>query len=215
MITTRHTNLELEFVKWLLLIVAAVALILALATAVAADPMTEPRLLPGDMGAIAQPLPTEPMRRPFFPEAPPASEFPPAEAAARLWMMLQHHQAGETAAALAGWEQLRLPEHTAHWREIAMAAALLRAGDVQQAALHLDLAQNLAPDHPLVAYYTGLMRLEQAADAGRVPDGYDLGQTRWCAYTPIEDKAMYEMIARTELEMAIARAGDVRLDEPL
>jgi hypothetical protein len=193
---------------------------LAIATVLAAEPMMEPRLLPDDMGRLAQPMmplpaATQPPARPFFPENPPARDLPPAEAAARLWMTLQNHQAGHALEALAGWEQLRLPEETAAWREIAIAAAMLQTGDLKQAALHLDLARNLAPDHAVVAYYTGILRMEQAAADALVPDGHDPGTTRMVAYTPMENKAVYEMLARTELEMAIARAGEVRLDQPL
>jgi tetratricopeptide (TPR) repeat protein len=129
-------------------------------------------------------------------------------------MTLENHQAGRRGEALAGWEQLRLPETTAHWREIAIAATLLQTGDLRQAAMHLDLARNLAPDQAVVAYYTGILRLEQAAAATRVPDGYE-GTLRMVAYTPMEDKAVLEMLARVELEMAIAKAGEVRLDHPL
>lgn len=220
MITNRHMTVEVELIRWMLLVVAALAIVLAIATALAAaDPMMEPRLLPDDMGQLAKPMvvpdTAEPLVRPFFPEVPPARAFPPAEAAARLWMTLQNHQAGQTGLALAGWEQLRLPQETAHWREIAIAAALLQTGDLKQAAVHLDLARNLAPDQAVVAYYTGILRLEQAAVAARVPDGYDTGKLRMVAYTPMEDKAVYEMIARTELEMAIIKAAEIRLDQPL
>src|SRR5215204_6571208 len=102
-------TLEVELLRWMLLAVAALAIILAIATALgAADPMMEPRLLPGDMGELAQPMVPDHLAKPFFPEAPPARDFPPAEAAARLWMTLQNHQAGCMGEALAGWEQLRL-----------------------------------------------------------------------------------------------------------
>ncbi len=220
MVNSRHLTLEVELIRWMLLVVAALAMILVIATALAAaDPMMEPRLLPGDMGEVAQPMVPDNLVKPFFPEAPPgwnteAKDFPPAEAAARLWMTLQNHQAGHALQALAGWEQLCLPEEAAHWREIAIAAALLQTGDLKQAAMHLDLARNLAPDHAVVAYYTGLLRLEQAAAATRAPDGYD-GTLRMVAYPPMEDKAVFEMLARTELEMTIAKAGAVRLDQPL
>lgn len=39
MITLRHTTIETEFLHWLVLLVAAFAILLALATALAADPM--------------------------------------------------------------------------------------------------------------------------------------------------------------------------------
>ena len=220
MIINRHLTLEVELMRWTLLVVAALAMILVIATTLAAaDPM-QPRLMPAEGGDLAQPMVPGPLAKPIvFPEAPlgwntDRRGFPPAEAAARLWTTLQNHQAGCSAEALAGWEQLRLPETTAHWREIAIAAALLQTGDLKQAATHLDLARSLAPDHAAVAYYTGILRLEQAAAATRVRDG-NVGILRMVAFTPMEDKGVYEMLARVELEMAIAKAGEVRLDQPL
>jgi hypothetical protein len=207
-------QLEVELIKWMLLALAAIALVLAAATLAAADPMMEPQLLPGDMGVIARPIPIEPVR-PFFPEETPAREFPPAEAAARLWTILEHHRAGYALEAIEGWEQLRLPAETARWREMAMGAAYLQTGDLKQAMVHLENAEQLAPEHPVVAYYMGLLRLEQAAAATRVPDGVFGGRDRMVAYTPQEDKALYEMLALRELQRATAGAAGVRLDERL
>src|SRR5262245_61006820 len=146
---------EVELVRWLLLVAAAVALVLAIATALAAaDPMKEPRLLPDDMGVIAKPMTPAPLK-PFFPEEPPVRQIPPAEAATRLWMALDGHRAGCIAEALDGWQQIRLPDETAHWREIAIGAACLQVGDQQRAAVHLRAARQLAPDHAMVAYLMG------------------------------------------------------------
>jgi hypothetical protein len=64
MITTRHMHAEVEFVRWLLLALAAIALVLAAATlAAAGDPTIEPRLLPGDMMDIAKPLAVAPVHQ--------------------------------------------------------------------------------------------------------------------------------------------------------
>jgi hypothetical protein len=87
---------------------------------------------------------------------------------------------------------------------------------LQQALTHLEAAQQLAPQyHPVVAYYMGLLRLEQAAVNARVPDEMMRGQDRLVAYTPQEDKAVYEMLALTELRRATANAAQVQLDERL
>jgi hypothetical protein len=214
MITTRHMHVEVELVKWMLLAFAAIALVLAAATLAAADPMMEPQLLPGDMGEIARPIPVEPAR-PFFPEETPVREFPPAEAAARLWTILEHHRAGRALEAVACWEQLRLPTETAHWREVAMGAGYLQTGDLERALAHLQYAEQLAAGHPVVAYYMGLLRLEQAAVATRVPDGMNAGMDYMVVHTPQEDKAVYEMLALRELRRATAGAAGVRLDERL
>ena len=144
MITTRHIRLEMELIHWLLLVVAAIALILAIATALAAaDPIREPRLLPAGAIAMAKPM-TPALVRPFFPEYPPGRIFPPAEAAARLWMTLESQRAGCLGDAISGWEQVGLPDETPHWREIGMAAAYLQAGDLQKAEVHLDVARTYA-----------------------------------------------------------------------
>jgi tetratricopeptide (TPR) repeat protein len=153
--------------------------------------------------------------RPFFPEDPPVRQLPPAEAVARLWMVLDSHRVGCVADALAGWRQIRLPNEAEHWREVAIGAAYLRVGDLERAEIHLNAARQLAPDHAIVAYFMGLLRLEQAATIGRVPDGPRSRQQWLVAYSPTEDKAQYQMLAMAELRKAIARAGDIRLDELL
>jgi hypothetical protein len=80
----------------------------------------------------------------------------------------------------------------------------------------LEAAQQLAPQHhPVVAYYMGLLRLEQAAADARVPDGMNRGQDRLVAYTPQEDRAVYEMLALRELRRATVNATQVQLDERL
>jgi hypothetical protein len=206
-------SLEIELVRWLLLVAAAIALILAIATALAAGPVNEPRLLPDDMGSFAKPM-TPGAVQPYFPETPPGRQLPPAEAAARLRSIFDDHRAGRALDAISGWEDLGLAEETAHWRQIAMGAAYLQLSDLQQAALHLEAARQRVPDHAVVAYFTGLLRLEQAAAAVRVPDGLPR-RDLLVAYTPLEDKAMYQMAAIQELQMAIVRFADVRLDERL
>lgn len=214
MLTARPTNVHVEIVHWILLVVLAILMLLALATAAAgADPMREPGRLPDDMDAVAKPMKAEPIA-PFFPEVGPRRQLPPAEAVARLWATLDHHRAGRLGEALAGWEQLRLPEETAHWAEIAVGAAYLRAGDTERAAMHLTAARQLAPGNAVVAYFMGLLRLEQAAAVGRLPD--DLyRRDRLVAYTPLEERAVFRLMARGELQQAIAAADLVRLDERL
>lgn len=215
MITIRHMSAEVELVRWLLLVVAAVALILAIATALAAaDPMKAPNLLPDDIGDVAKPMAPTPLR-PFFPEDPPVRQLPPAEAAARLWMTLNSHRGGCITDALDGWREIRLSDDNAHWREIAIGAAYLRVGDQEQAEFHLRSARQLEPDHAIVAYFMGLLRLEQAATSRRLPD-VPRSKNEWLvAYSPTEDKTEQQMLAMAELRQAIARAGDIRLDDRL
>jgi hypothetical protein len=204
---------EVELIRWMLLFAAAVALALAIATALAAaDPMSEPKLLPENIRALAKPMPAE-IEQPFFPEQPPVRKLPPAEAAARLWTILDNHRAGRTQEALTEWNHVGLPDETAHWREIAIGAAYLRVSDLERAEMHLDTARQLAPDHAIVAYFTGLLRLAQGDAAGRVPDTTKNNHEWFVAYAPVNDKVFYQLLAIGELRLAIARAGEVPLDE--
>lgn len=214
MITTRHMHAEVELVRWMILILAALALVLAAATLAAADPTMPPRLLPPEIARIAKPIAAVDPAPPFFPEAPPAREFPPAEAAARLWRILELQRMGQAAEALAGWEQLRLPVETAHWRELAMGAALLHLGDLKEAHRHLEAARQYAPANPLVAYELGVLRLEQRAAVGRAPEHFDRN-VQLVAFTPAEDRAVYEMLAIREFNDAIQRAALLRQDDRL
>jgi tetratricopeptide (TPR) repeat protein len=224
MITTRRLPVEMELLRWAIVAAIALALLAALATVVAAaEPMPAPALLPARMELFAKPLDlAAPDKfapdKPRFPEAMPAIDQPPAEMAARLWMTLENHRAGCFGEALAGWQQIQLPDATVIWGHIAHAALMLQVGDLEQAAIELDLARRMDLDHPLVAYYTGILRLEQAAQAARIPDGMPEGNLRLVAHVPArgEDRAeVYRMLARVELGRAIALADRVRLDERL
>jgi tetratricopeptide (TPR) repeat protein len=210
----RQLTEQHELLHWLLVIATAIALTLLVARALsAADPMPEPRLLPNDMGQFARPMTPE-IVKPFFPESPPARQLPHAEAAARLQEIIDHHRVGETLKAINEWANVGLPQETAHWREIAMGAGYLHLGDLDRAALRLEAAQQLMPGHPVAAYFTGLLRLEQAAAADRVPERRQRGDLL-VSYSPMEDRALYRLLAIGELEMAIQRAREIRLDEPL
>jgi hypothetical protein len=214
MIVTRHWTQQHEILHWLLVIATAIALTLLVARMMgAADTMPEPRLLPDDMGDLAKPMTPE-IVKPFFPESPPARKLPPAEAAARLWTILDHHRADRPVMALNDWAEVGLPKETAHWREIAMGAAYLRVGDLERAAMHLEAVQQWMPDHAVARYFSGVLRLEQAAAVGRVSDGLKRGDLL-VSYTPMEDRAVYRMLAIGEFEQAIARAHEVRFDERL
>jgi hypothetical protein len=173
MYATRHESLEVEFLHWLLLIVLAIATVLLVASALgAAEPMPTPRLLPEGIGTWAKPLAPE-TPKPYFPESPPPRSMPAAQAAADLWTILDNHRAGRASDALAGWQRLGLPDVTAHWREIARGAAYLQLGDLERAEWHLFAARQLAPDQAATAYFLGVLRMEQAAQAMRVPDGHE------------------------------------------
>ena len=111
-------------------------------------------------------------------------------------------------------EKLAYPPQQPNWRKIAIGAAYLQAGDHDRAALHLEAARQFAPENAIAAYFTGLLRLEQATNVSRALDGMPK-RDHLVSYTPGEDKALYQMLAIGELEAAIVRASEVRLDERL
>jgi hypothetical protein len=225
-VNRHHLTMEMEVVEWFLLVAFAIIAALAMVTALAAaepmiDPMHEPARLPADVEMLARPMDAAPAR-PYFPEEGPADEpkydLPPAALAARVWMILETQQAGLAREALAGWQQIRLPGQAEAWREVAMAAANLTAGKLDRAAMHLDNAREYENAQAVVAYYTGILRLEQAAAAARVPDEATDATMRLVTYEPMQGtvgQTVLRVLARRQLEMAIARAGEVRLDERL
>ena len=231
MLVKRHQlTLEMEIVKWLVLVAFAIIAAMAMATALAAgepmtDPMDEPARLPADLELLAKPMDVPPPKA-FFPEGEFADEcageyamdLPPAALAARVWTILEMQRAGLAREALAGWREIRLPGDAEAWREVAMAAANMTCGKLDRAAMHLDKAREYQNAQAVVAYYTGLLRLEQAAAATRVPDEATEGMLRMVAYEPMQGtlgQAVLRVLARRQLEMAIVRAGEIRLDERL
>lgn len=223
MIVTRHRHaLEVDLVKWLLLITFAIIAALALVTALAAaepmiDPMAEPARLPADVEQLARPM-AVPGPKAYFPEDEFVLDLPPAALAARVWALMETQRAGLARQALAGWREIRLPGDAEAWREVAMAAANMTCGNFDRAAMHLDNARTYENAQAVVAYYTGVLRLEQAAAAARVPDAGADGVLRMVAYDPMQGtlgQTVLRVLARRQLEMAIARACEIRLDERL
>ena len=218
MVTTRqYLSVETEFIHWILLIIAAIAILLAIATALAADPMSGRPMLPPATGQSTAPMSSDRLERPFFPEDPPQSDRAAFETAGNLWMILEHQRAGCTADALAAWEQTRLPSRTAVWREIGMAAAYLQADDLPQALGRLELAEGLAPHHPVVAYLRGKVWFELANRSGDMKEERPPDEAREPAppQTSMVRRAVYELMAIADLQEAIERADVIDPAEPL
>jgi len=181
---------------------------------------------------------TEPLRNDVPPDTlPPMSEYskpmspmtaapretspPPREdfdLIADLWTLLELHRSGDMEAALVGWERLVLPCHTEVWRDVGLAAAHLRAGNVEQAADVLDYALRTEPKNAVLHYYKALVLLTKAANA---PDWYDAAptpRTRIVSHTPgraTQARALYHLTATQEFEKAIEFGKDVKLGQQL
>lgn len=214
---TRHLSVETELIHWILLILAAIAILLAIATALAADPMAASTALPADAGLEAGALSGDRIERPYFPESPPQSQQTAVETAGMLWMTMEHQRAGSMPEAFAGWEKIRLPIQTAVWREIGVAAAFLQSDELVQALKHLEAAEQLSPHHPVVAFLRGKVWLELASRPAEMTDEPAPGSQRGpvAPPTPMVRRAVYEVMAIADLQEAIEQADVVDPGEPL
>jgi tetratricopeptide (TPR) repeat protein len=185
-------RLEWEVVKWIaiLTLAGALAWLLMMQTAAAA-PVT-PRLLPDDAARLALPM-------------------TPVDPNVLLTKVVAAHQAGEPDRALELWREVQLPEQTEVWRQIGMGVAQLQMGDLDAAGAHLMKAEDAAPQNPIVHYYLGLLRLDQARQAHEWYDAVGPQTVRLVAYRPHlvapNTRGMYELVAMQEFEQAIENAG--------
>jgi tetratricopeptide (TPR) repeat protein len=90
-----------------------------------------------------------------------------------------------------------------------MGVAHLQLGELDEAAEKLMLAEDLEPQNPVVHYYLGLLRLDQARQAYEWNDAMD-PTIRFATYRPHlvapNTRGMYELVAMQEFGAAIANA---------
>ncbi|MEQ8785685.1 MAG: hypothetical protein RIC55_05280 [Pirellulaceae bacterium] len=212
MFAHRPVHLELVLIKWLIIITLASALALAFATHIGGA--AEPDKLPNDVD-----LWSTPMDRAT--EVVPAA-IPDQDVAMQLWQLLDDQQSGRLDLVIGPWQTIPLGPETEVWRHIALAEAQIAMGDLDAAGVSLANAGRLQPDNPLVEYYFGLWRLEQAE---RALSWYEPG-VQLVAYRDVEpmdepmdvvpnSKAMFRLAAMSHLERAISLADYVWLDQPL
>lgn len=214
MLALRRNHVDADVVKGILLAILAIALAWAFGLRTAAgDPMqpSAPELMP-PIGAAR--VLDEPETMPeFFPEQPKPLHVD-RDLAARLHAIVQLHAAGDNDKAAAMWRQTVLPPDGEVWRRVALAAFALENGKLEQAAEELDQADFLAPRNPLVAYFTGQLRMRQAARA----EAIDPGVIALLAYPPEIPPAvrgMFELAAMQSLNQSIAWRDEVNLADPL
>jgi tetratricopeptide (TPR) repeat protein len=209
-----HEHTEWELLKWMILIALACTLALGVLTSVtgAVDlnkEDREPTPLPSEVADLAVP-----MEEPRF-EKPPAV----ADLAMSVWqaLELQHNQKYDEA--IAAWQTIDLSCDTAVWKQVALGQAYLATGEIDSATEVLLAAKDLRTGNPLVHYFLGLLRLEQACVADEWRDAVGLPETTFVAYKSTDaaphTKSMYQLIAMMELEEAIKLAPDVWADQPL
>jgi tetratricopeptide (TPR) repeat protein len=213
MFLAHKTHGEIEFFKWILLAAFAMALAALCATQVVGFDH-EPPTLPPDIALLAQPMET--VIGPQFPE-----QYPlPAtnDAHQIVWRILELQRHGLVEEAITAWEYADLPCAMDGWKHLALAAAHLQIGNAEAAEELLDMVAREEPNHPVLHYYVGILRLTQAKAAQNwldtLPHGNILLLTCLPQIAP-NTKGMYELAAMAELEQAIALAPQLNTEMPL
>jgi len=218
MLGQRHMHLEVEILKWLVVIGLAAAIALALSAQVggseAIGDVAVPSVLPPDMEQLAQPMEgviaTEPA-------APPADELFAWNL--QLWSVLELHRLGQVEEAVGAWAETPLPCESEVWRYIALASVHLQSGDLRGAAEMLDAAEMLEPHNAVMHYYTGILRLQQADEAPEWYDAMGDASMRLVRWIPQQispnTRSMYQLAAMTELERALEMAPYLQRDQVL
>jgi tetratricopeptide (TPR) repeat protein len=212
MLMQRHMHLEWEIAKWIAILALASALAVAVAGRVASG--GEPARLPPTIDEWAVPMGIDQAER---------MPAPSIDVTMEIWMLLADQQAGRLDRALEGWRRVPLPHEAEAWRNVALAQALIAAGDLEAAADALDTARAIQPENAVVHYYLGILQLERAEramhwyDPGIVPAAryVSVGQPPMVMPIAPNSRDMYRLAAAMELEAAIELAPAVLLDEPL
>ncbi len=220
MFVKKHTHIETEVAKWILLIVAALALIALLSSTAAGantrGTLPEPRELPEQAREAAQPLTIDP---PIIVTTPDQPVMQSVDLASELWLVLGDHETEAWERAIEAWDRLEMPRSTAVWKHVAMAQANLRLLEFDNAAQALKLAAKADPDNAVVHYVTGILHLQRAHYADDWDGGLRPDTTRLASLANIDvvpnTRAMYRLAAIQELERAVELAGNVPWDKPL
>jgi tetratricopeptide (TPR) repeat protein len=209
-----HQHTEWELLKWMILMVLASVIALGVLTSVAGAADVgkfdrEPAPLPVDVANLASPMET-----PLVEEPPPVADL-----AIRVWQALELQHDQKYDEAITAWQTIDLPCETMVWKQVAMGQAYLATGEMELASGVLVDAKDLDSGNPVVRYFLGLLRLEQAYVAEEWPDAVGPTVTTFAAHRPTDvapnTKSMYQLTAMMELEQAVKLAPDVWNDQPL
>lgn len=202
MLVRTHMHQETELLKWMILFALAGALTLAFAagTAGAAElrpPMNEPELLAAEITELAAPMGTEEAKQLDVQD----------DVSMRVWRALdaQHHKEFEVAIEL--WEDVQMPCETEVWKHVALGQAYMATGEIDEAGVALERAGQLVPENPVVHYFQGVLRLQQAYLAEEWNDAEEARTTVFVSQSPLDvapnTKSMYRYRAMMELKSAI------------
>jgi Flp pilus assembly protein TadD len=207
-------SLEFEMVRWMVIIVLAGILALAVASeASGSDVRKQPGPLTGIATEAARPMQT-------LPGLQAEVQFTDVDQQVQqLRTALAFHRGNDPAAARDAWYGIRLPRQNEAWQHIALGVTYLQEGDCDAATVAFQVAEVLQPNNPVPSYYMGIVRLTQAQ---RAADWQDLGLPGNVQFASLStpnvvpnSKAMYEWVAMVEFNRAIELAQNVALDQPL
>ena len=141
------------------------------------------------------------------------------DAGLRVWTALMAQQQGELETAIAMWNTTVLADDAKSWRYVALVAAHLEQGRLNEAIASLDAAWAIDAANPVVRYYTALVHLEQAAVAREWPDYVEPSIFRLVSHRrpPVAPNtaSMYRLAAMHELTYVVQTAAQTPWDTML
>ena len=133
-----------------------------------------------------------------------------------LWQVLKSHRAGDLCDAIVRWKHITLPAESEVWRQVALGAAHLESGNLEQATQNLEVAEKLDVKNPIVHYFLGMSRLEQASKAHHYYDAIGTDSTQLVSQPSLSHpKLLYELAGMMELEKAVELSTNYDTTTPL
>lgn len=209
-----HLSLEFEMIRWMVIIVLAGILALAVASEAWGNDVVKrsrpPVAAVTERGQPSPGLSALPAEVQFTDSGPEARQ---------LWSALAYHRGNDPAAARDMWYGIQLPYQNEAWQHVALGVTYLQEGDCDAATVAFQVAKQLQPKNPVPSYFMGIVRLTQAQRAEDWHDPGLAGKVQFASlHTPDvvpNSKAMYEWVAMAEFNRALKLAHHVALDHPL
>ncbi len=120
-----------------------------------------------------------------------------------LWAVMDLHRDGNVHEAIVRWKRIRLHKDAEVWRQVAIAAAHLKTGNVDAVVDVLEHAILIDPNNALVHYYWGFLFV-----AGNNHTSPTSGE-------PVRSTTSHTLEAIRELNKAIELADQIDLDQHL
>jgi tetratricopeptide (TPR) repeat protein len=206
MLVSKQMHLHWEVLKWVAIISLAVAtaIILTAKLASAADrsPIITPALLPVEVLESATPI----VRELDVP-----SQTYHEDLAMNVWQTLESHRQSNWELAIIMWAGITLPGESQVWRHVCVAQAHLQMAELDEAEAELGLARAIHPENALVRYFTGILRLEQAAMSEEWYEPQGQPDVVFVSQIPVvpNTRSMFKLAAINELQAAITHGEDI------